>query len=735
MRRYRRGFTLIELLVFVALFSVAIIGLITIFVTITRVQSHETSANEVETQGQFLLQQLQYYIQTARLVDMVEDAKMSSLKLREATSSIDPTVLSVSSGTLYLTQGVNGTPQALTSNKVTVSNIAFTRHYNQSASSSPFGADSVSYSFTLAASTTNATLEYSQSFESGATVFTPVPKIALIQQSATSTGSGSSISTAFPSANTKGNLLIAVISNTGSSGTSISVADTAGNTWYEAVNPSYAAYNQQFAIFYAANATSTSAETVTATFGTSVTSPSLFIYEYRGAATSTPFDASSSLTTASTTSISSGSASPTSTEELLFGVGYFNPASGSILPGSGFTLETSSTVSNTYVEDQNAYVTGPEAATWSYSGSSPPTTSSSAAIITFIGGSNESSYTPWTYYRALTVTSSAAVASGTNSNFPMLVSSVVSSWASSAHGGTIQNLCTAPNGSQEPCDLAFATSASNCQGGNYLNFETEAYNSSTGALVDWVNVPTMATGTVIYTCYDSGVAYDLSNPAGTWNSNYLEVAHLADDASSTTVVESTANDLTGKSTSSTNQISVPGPFGATALSFSTSGISFATTSLLNFTTSSFSTELWEDTQTIGNYNTFLGPGAYCTGGWYEQWKGGTNQVQFYVCSAGGAYVTGGTLATGTWKDLVFTRNGINWAWYINGALSSSGTNFSNPTSEPNVQNHLGMNNGGNGYLAEMRVASGALSSQWILTQYNNESSPSTFYAIGSQTSF
>ena len=64
----RRGFTLIELLVFAAVFTVVMIGFIAVLVTIVRVQSRQSSATEVETQGQFMKEQLQ--MRMGPLLDM-----------------------------------------------------------------------------------------------------------------------------------------------------------------------------------------------------------------------------------------------------------------------------------------------------------------------------------------------------------------------------------------------------------------------------------------------------------------------------------------------------------------------------------------------------------------------------------------------------------------------------------------------------------------------------------------
>jgi hypothetical protein len=38
----------------------------------------------------------------------------------------------------------------------------------------------------------------------------------------------------------------------------------------------------------------------------------------------------------------------------------------------------------------------------------------------------------------------------------------------------------------------------------------------------------------------------------------------------------------------------------------------------------------------------------------------------------------------------------------------------------------------NGIIDEVRVLSAALSSGWILTEYNNQNSPSSFYSVGSE---
>ena len=102
----------------------------------------------------------------------------------------------------------------------------------------------------------------------------------------------------------------------------------------------------------------------------------------------------------------------------------------------------------------------------------------------------------YTFYRSITVTSTASIASGTNANFPMLFGGTYSWLAASTSAGQIQNLATSGNpiAIQEPADLIFVTSTPTVSAGAWscgtsLNFETESYVSSTGAINDWINVP------------------------------------------------------------------------------------------------------------------------------------------------------------------------------------------------------------------------------------------------------
>ncbi|MGD1003603.1 MAG: prepilin-type N-terminal cleavage/methylation domain-containing protein [Minisyncoccia bacterium] len=157
-----KGFTLIEMLVSIAIFSVIIIAFIGILVVVSEIQVQLSSSVAVDQESQSLLQKVQYYVETASVINIATSTPVSTLQFFVASSSLDPSSLTLSSGTVYLQQTTTGTLQALTSPKVVVSNLSFTRN------ASPPGHDTVSVSFTMAYNTpaTDIAQAFSQFFQS-----------------------------------------------------------------------------------------------------------------------------------------------------------------------------------------------------------------------------------------------------------------------------------------------------------------------------------------------------------------------------------------------------------------------------------------------------------------------------------------------------------------------------------------------------------------------------------------
>ncbi len=150
-----KGFTLVELALYAAMFAVASVAFIAILVSVTKVQVRQSAVAEVNQQSQFLLQNIQRYVESSSLVEMAQDAVTSTLRLRMSSSTFDPTLIYLSGGTIYL-QEAGGAPQALTSGKVNVTNMSFIKRANSS------GKDSVNVSFTMEYNAPNTQQRFSQ---------------------------------------------------------------------------------------------------------------------------------------------------------------------------------------------------------------------------------------------------------------------------------------------------------------------------------------------------------------------------------------------------------------------------------------------------------------------------------------------------------------------------------------------------------------------------------------------
>lgn len=353
----------------------------------------------------------------------------------------------------------------------------------------------------------------------------------------------------------------------------------------------------------------------------------------------------------------------------------------------------------------------------------------------------------YTGYRAITVTSTASVASGTNSNFPFLFSGTYTWLESSSTGGglgKIQNLTTAPNGGQEPADLIFVTSTPSASGGTWscgtgLNFETEQYTSSTGVIVDWVKVPTLATSTVIYACYNnSTISTDQSHPSSTWNSNYSLVWHLAAPTSTLQGNDSTANANnginSGTTATSSGQIDGAGNFNGTS-NYVVNASSVVPSN------ADFTTQIWAKQSTVGG--VVFGVGDANVQNW--SLRLGLDGQSYTVVAGNLVTITYSNLSANAFHLLTMTRSGSVFTVYADGSVvGSPQTQAGALRSNQYAMIGAGPSRSGAGPYFEDNYASGtideaevvnvALSPSWIRTEYNNQNSPSTFYTVGAEQS-
>jgi len=340
----------------------------------------------------------------------------------------------------------------------------------------------------------------------------------------------------------------------------------------------------------------------------------------------------------------------------------------------------------------------------------------------------------YSYVSPITI-SHTKVPNTDQTNFPALISGTYSYLATTANGGYVTN----SNG----YDIVFTSDAG---GMNPLAYERESYNSATGATNFWVKVPILShtTDTVIYMFYgNSSVTSDQSNPSGTWPSNFLGVWHLPNGSSLT------AND----STSNGNSGTVQGGVTATAGGIDGAG-GFDGSSGYISTTNSFSwplsvtSEAWINTTSSAGHKVsgFEGSQTGTTSSGYDlNLYVNTNGKVVTTCfNSGFTTVTSSTVVNdGNWHHLVAMLDNSThiMTLYVDGAsqgtANCSGTGSFTGYFRIGSYKLSGWPNGGDGYfngkIDEVRLSNTPRSSDWIATEYSNQSSPSTFSTVAAST--
>lgn len=117
----QKGFTLIETLIYIGIFSIVALSLSGILWNTLRINSNQQAANEVDENLRYVLSVLNEKVRGSIAID---SASSSTLVLKNG--SYTNTTFSVTGGVLYLQEGA-GTPIAVTSNKVVVDSLVFTK--------------------------------------------------------------------------------------------------------------------------------------------------------------------------------------------------------------------------------------------------------------------------------------------------------------------------------------------------------------------------------------------------------------------------------------------------------------------------------------------------------------------------------------------------------------------------------------------------------------------------------
>ena len=319
----------------------------------------------------------------------------------------------------------------------------------------------------------------------------------------------------------------------------------------------------------------------------------------------------------------------------------------------------------------------------------------------------------YSYQRTITI-NHAKVPNSTQANFPVLISGTYSDLATTANSGSVTNA----NG----FDVIFTSDAA---GANVLAFEQELYSPATGQIDYWVNIPSLSPSvdTVIFMFYgNSSVTTDQSNKTGVWDSHYVGVWHLSSGGSLSTN-DSTANGNNGTNNGATLTTGLIG--GAASFNGSTDIVLPASASL-NIT-SNISTEAWVKTNNTGDMRVIRHDPDVSPWNGFEMGVGllGSGRTGFWN---GSAWIgPNPTVNDNNWHFIAVSVNGSTETFYKDGAITAALTGGA-PNSNTGAGS-LGWQF--NGLIDEIRVSNIARSSDWIATEYNNQSNPSAFFAMGS----
>jgi hypothetical protein len=304
-------------------------------------------------------------------------------------------------------------------------------------------------------------------------------------------------------------------------------------------------------------------------------------------------------------------------------------------------------------------------------------------------------------------------------NFAVLFTGLYTQLAGTAYGGAVTN----SNG----YDIIFASDSA---GASPFAFERVAYVLHSGMIECWIKIPTVShtADTTIYILFgNSAITTDQATPAAVWDASFEAVWHFG-YPSSLALTDSTSNGVTLTNSGAT---AVLGKIaGGASFNGSNAFMSSSSAALNNWTNQTIS--CWV------NANTGMAADARLiekgsNNEWTIIWNyvGGSNKLTVQALGGPTNLLTSAAALTGAWHKIDVTITSANVvSLYVDGVLDSSATSGTGPASKTNALN-VGQYGGGgynySGLMDELRISNAVRSADWIATQFNNQSSPSTFY--------
>jgi len=327
----------------------------------------------------------------------------------------------------------------------------------------------------------------------------------------------------------------------------------------------------------------------------------------------------------------------------------------------------------------------------------------------------------WVYRKKITIVYTNV--SATLTNFTLLVSVTDTNLINTANGGHVAQ--------SDGGDIIFANPQL-----TKLDHELEKYVDTNGQLIAWVRIPILSSNVTpyIYMYYGGKDPSNQWNKTNTWETNAVMVQHLAETAGGKHY-DSTANANTGTVYGAIMGVETGKIDGADSFDGVNDYVNAGDGASLN-TITTLTLSAWVKSSDYSSYRDIVIKGQTSYNGSYilRQTWGGNGSSEFKLGSTGIGYQNPSVVWNGTWQFIVGVWSGTQLSFYFNGVSVSTPVNYAGPIPTNSSPLYIGYcpNRGTyfHGSVDEVRVYNRAWSAGEILTQYRNQSSPSTFYNVG-----
>jgi len=349
-----------------------------------------------------------------------------------------------------------------------------------------------------------------------------------------------------------------------------------------------------------------------------------------------------------------------------------------------------------------------------------------SAVITGVA-QGWSDYSDWKYQKKITIQHTKVDADLTD--YPLLV-----------------NLTTdadlAAYAKSDGSDILFID-----EDGTELERQIEKFDSDTGLLVAHVKCDVLdSTNVSIYMKFGNADGAE-TDSTDVWDTNFNAVYHMEDDPNTSTIQDSTSNNLDGTKGAAAQPTEMVGQiYKGQQADGSDDKITFGTSSLL--TPAALTYEMWvyrhEDWNTAFNKTIFWAKtdGAWDSDGWYLAFDSTTHTI--FVCVNGGwfslkgsGYALNTLFPQDTWTKLTLGWDSSDDTAYIyvNGTSLTIGEKTGTALTPVTLAKSLFWN--GATYNSFMKIGADEIkfskikrSTGYVTTMYNNEADVSTFYTLG-----